>query len=153
MAAHQRMPDQRSAALLLLFPCRRQRGSTRRLIEIVAVAVDIQRHQSVYAFFHRPRQVFVGLLLVGEQRVATDLRHLDRIQQRGARRNLQVGIVTVPVSAAVGQPHGLAVLLHVRQDQDVGVLRVMELVEHMRLGPAETVGEFEEAFRFQRLAA
>src|SRR5256885_14994790 len=51
------------------------------------------------------------------------------------------------VGAGVRKADRRAVLLHVGQDQDVGVLGVMELVDDVRLGPAELARELEKLRR------
>src|SRR5439155_9193371 len=53
------------------------------------------------------------------------------------------------VRAGVRKADRRAVVLHVGQDQDVGVLGMMELVDHVRLGPAELARELEELHRLQ----
>src|SRR5256885_10801011 len=53
------------------------------------------------------------------------------------------------VGAGVRKADRRAVLLHVGQDQDVGVLGMMELVDDVRLGPAEPARELEELRRLQ----
>src|SRR2546428_3513175 len=53
------------------------------------------------------------------------------------------------VRAGVRQADRRAVLLHVGQDQDVGVLGMVELVDDVRLGPAELARELEELRRLQ----
>src|SRR5256885_17113680 len=53
------------------------------------------------------------------------------------------------VRAGVRKADRRAVLLHVGQDQDVGVLWMVELVDHVRLGPAELARELEKLCRFQ----
>src|SRR2546426_9017928 len=53
------------------------------------------------------------------------------------------------VGAGVRKADRCAVLLHVGQDQDVGVLGMVELVDHVRLGPAELARELEELRRLQ----
>ena len=46
-----------------------------RFVDVVPVAVVVDREQRLDALLHRLRQVVVRGLLVGEQRVAADLRH------------------------------------------------------------------------------
>src|SRR2546426_7265443 len=53
------------------------------------------------------------------------------------------------VGAGVRKADRRAVLLHVGQDQDVGVLGMVELVDDVRLGPAELARELEELRRLQ----
>jgi len=49
----------------------------------------------------------------------------------------------VEVSPCVGEAGRLAVLLHVGEDQDVGVLGMVELVDDVRLRAAELLRKFE----------
>ena len=100
----------------------------------VAIAVDVERGETFDPGLHRHWRILICLCLIGEQRVATDLRHLYRIQQGRTRRHLEAGIVGVPVSATVREPDRLPVLFDVREDQDVRMLRVMELVEETGSG-------------------
>src|SRR5262249_39678542 len=99
------------------------------------------------------RQVVVRAVLIGEQRVAAVLRHLDRIEQRGARRDVEVGVIGVEISARIGEADRLAVLLAVRKDQDVCMLAMMELIDDVRLRTAELPREAEELTGAQALAA
>ena len=80
----------------------------------------------------------------GEQRVAADLRHDARIERRRARRHLQVRVVGVEVRARVLQAGRLAVLLHVGQDQDVRIVGMVELVDHVRLRRPDAARERDE---------
>src|SRR5581483_1099839 len=57
------------------------------------------------------------------------------------------------VRPCIGEADGLAVLLAVGEDQDVRMLRVMELVDDMRLRSAELPREVEEFSRAQALRA
>src|SRR5262249_21842574 len=101
-------------------------GGARALAEIVALAVVMQRDERIDAPLHRRRQVVVRAVLIGEQRVAAVLRHLDRIEQRGARRDVEVGVIGVEISARIGEADRLAVLLAVRKGQGVWILASME---------------------------
>ena len=151
MRPDQRMRDQRHLRLLL-------RGQGRRcdaahLVRDLAVAVVVDADQPVDPPFHRVRQIVVGGVLIGEERVATGFRDLDRIEHRRSCRYLEVRIIGVEVRAGIGKPRRLSILGPVGQDQDVRVVRVMELVDHVRLGRAEAARERDILCRRQRLVA
>jgi hypothetical protein len=57
------------------------------------------------------------------------------------------------IRSGVLQPGRLAVLLHVGQDQDVRIVRMMELVDHVRLRRAEPFRERDELRRGELLPA
>ena len=120
---------------------------------VVAVAVVMDAVERLDPLFHRLRQVIVGRLLVGEHRVAAGLRHDDRVQRRRPRRHLQVRIVGMEIRARVLQPRRLPVLLHVGQDEDVRVFRMVELVDHVRLRRPEARRERRELPRRKLLPA
>src|SRR3954469_15310516 len=104
----------------------------------------MQRNKISYLSFDGRRQVVVGGVLVREQRVAAFFRYLDRIEQRRARRDCQVRIIGMEVGAGVGQPDRLLVLLAVGEDEDVGVRGMVELVDDVRLRPAEPLRKAQE---------
>ena len=105
MRARERVRDQRHLRLLLVGQHRRDGAA--RLVLVVAVAVVMDAEQRIDAALHRVGQVVVRGVLVGEQRIAAARGHLDRIERRRARRNVQVRIVGVEVRAGVGRPIGL----------------------------------------------
>ena len=109
--------------------------------------------ERVDAALHRVGKIVVRGVLVREQRVAAARGHLDRIQRRRARRNVEIRIVGVKVRAGIGEPERLPVLDAVGQDQDVRVGRMMELVDDVRLGRPEAARERQELRRRQRLRA
>src|SRR5260221_8361300 len=133
-----------SHLLLLVFAENRGNGS-RALVLVVTIAVMVQRNQIADLLLQIGRQAVIGGVLVREQRVAADLRHLDRVERGAARRHIEVRVVGVEVGPRVGEAGRLAVLLYVGEDQDVGVLGMVELVDDVRLGTAELPRELEES--------
>src|SRR2546425_8787802 len=113
----------------------------------------VQTDEPIDAPLHARRQAVVSAVLIGEQRVTALLRHLDRIEQRGPRGDVEVRVVGMEIRAGVGKADRLAVLLPVGQDQDVRMLRMMELVDDVRLGTAELAREFQILGGTQPLAA
>src|SRR4051794_16340772 len=103
MPAYQGVAYQKRPAFLLLLQRWRRGGGAGLRIEIIAVAVDIQRNQSLETPLRCIRQIRIGLLLVCKQGIAADLGNLDRVEQRCARRDVEVGIVAVPIGTAVSQ--------------------------------------------------
>jgi hypothetical protein len=82
-------------------------------------------------------------VLVGEERVAAFARQFLRMQQRAEAGLGLVRDVRVPVDARVAQTDGLAVLLDVGDDQDLGVVLQLELVQHVDLERAEAAAEID----------
>jgi hypothetical protein len=59
----------------------------------------------------------------------------------------------VEIAAGIGEAEWLPRLVAaIREDEDVGVARIVELVDDVRLGPAEAAGEGEELRGLERLA-
>src|SRR4051812_12976187 len=104
----------------------------------------VQADQPLDACLGRLGKVVISGVLVGEERVAALTGHFDRVQQRRAGRYLEIRIIRMEISARILQADRLAVLPAIGQDQDVGMLGMMELVDDMRLGWTESTGKFEE---------
>src|SRR3954466_7916159 len=113
----------------------------------------VQRNEIFYFLLEVRRQIIVGRVLIRKQRVAALLRHLDRVERGAARRHLEIRIVGVEVGAGVGQADRLTVLLHVRQDEDVGMLGMVELIDDVRLWFAELAGKAQKFTRGKALVA
>jgi hypothetical protein len=130
-----------------------QHGSDgpRALVEIVAVAVVVAHDEAVDALPGLRWQVLVGACLVRERRPPAGARHLDRVENGDAGRLLEVGIVGVEVRPGVHEPDRFALAMHVREDQDVRVRRMVVRVDHVRLRRAPAAGEGDELRGLQGL--
>ena len=112
----------------------------------------VTHHAPVDFLSRRQVEVGVGLPLIRECRSAGSARHLDRMQDRAARRNIEVRIIGVEVRACVDQADRLSVAMNVGQNQDIRVDRMVKAVDHMRLGISEATRERDELLRGQRLS-
>src|SRR5215472_130808 len=112
----------------------------------------VDRYQPLDAPLHRTRQLVVRSVLIREQGVASGLWYLDRIEHRRSRWNFEIRVVRVEIRSGIRQPDRLAILLPIGQNQDVRVRRMMELVDHVRLGRAEATREGHVSRRREGLA-
>ena len=145
------MGDQRHPCLLLGTQHRGRRAA--RLVEILPISVVMNCQQRLDASLHRLGQIVVSGLLVREQGVAADLGHHAGVQRGGTRRDREIRVVGVEIRSGVLQARGLAVLLHIGQDQDVRVLGVMELVDDVRLRRPDAARKLDELRRRDVLPA
>ena len=83
----------------------------------VGLGRAVHAGQAVHQPAHAGGERLVGEVLVGEQRVAADRRHLAREQHGAHGRHLEVGRVGVPDAAEVG-----ALVLQLHHLDDLGVV-------------------------------
>jgi len=116
-----------------------------RRVGPVGTAGAVDGGQAVEDSLHAVRQALVGLVLVGEHRVAAKFRHLARIEHRPQRRAFEITDVGVPAATEIA---GLLGLL--ADFKDLGISR-HRLDELMDLQLTEAAAEIELLLRGQML--
>jgi hypothetical protein len=91
---------------------------------------------------------------VGESCAGIVSGNLDGMKDGAARRYVEIGVVGMEIGAAVGETQRLALrVAPVRQNKDVGIVRVVKLVDHMGFWFPKPSREVNEALRRQFLIA
>ena len=130
--------------LSLLFLAQHRSDGARDLVQLVPVAVVVQCNKRLDCLLHGGRQIVIGSVLIGEQRVAALARHLERIEGGRARGHVEIRVVGMEVRPCVGKPDRFPVILHVGKDEDVGMLGMVELVDDVGLRASELPCEVQE---------